>query len=621
MSTLSSDSSVYTELLLQTERHIRLIRLLPGIEDDDIHLELSTSDLDSKPTYETLSYTWGDVSDPKSVHIRGLASDAPVSFAVTSNCYRALARLRLKQQARTIWVDAISINQNDVEERNSQVALMSRIYSEAANVVVYLGERTSNSDLALDFITECDNPSPDASSLSYPKEDELVKSLVDFFHRPWFSRVWVIQEIALPNSAIVHCGKRTIDWAAIQNFQRWNVNAKWLAELPFVLSMPKRSLELDEPEHAMLNALLKSRHCAATDPRDKVYALLPLLRKFNKRIELQPRYQDTATEVFTDCAKTLIATCGWDILHAVQGGSKLPDLPSWVPDWSVPPRREFIGNCGKEGMERGYYTHFWDRKRDFNVPYMPELVSKTLQSKPEKTSQMLRVHGFSCGKIAKIGSTYIASKTPFPYHEWRNMLDDETVKAIDRAEPAPAYRGDQDHLDYTFHWVLGAIERGVYPNALRMFLFPRKPGKSTRFEDISRWEEELRELASNKGVKDDDGVPELPFHEIPFHLAADDFPPSYFRYIQAVLRHCHSRRFFITEKGYIGIAPQEAEIGDDVYICAGAVTPFVLRDHGTVADDHGGNWCFNLVGECYKERSPWESIRYGLGDPEAIYIA
>jgi hypothetical protein len=117
---------------------------------------------------------------------------------------------------------------------------MSKIYSQAAGVVIYLGEATENSDLAVDFIVECDSPTSGTSSLSYPKSESLIQALNRFFRRPWFTRVWVIQEVTLPGGGTAYCGKKTLGWSAIKNFHDWNTSTKWLNQLPFVVSMSKQ---------------------------------------------------------------------------------------------------------------------------------------------------------------------------------------------------------------------------------------------------------------------------------------------------------------------------------------------------------------------------------------------
>jgi hypothetical protein len=83
-----------------------------------LHCELEYSSLDHNPIYEALSYTWGDASIKLSI----LCGNNP--FPVTSNLHEALLRLRSEKEARKVWIDAICINQDDIAERNAQVALM-----------------------------------------------------------------------------------------------------------------------------------------------------------------------------------------------------------------------------------------------------------------------------------------------------------------------------------------------------------------------------------------------------------------------------------------------------------------------------------------------------------------
>jgi len=87
--------------------------------------------LQDNPKYEALSYCWGDKSDPATIKLQ----DRP--FEVGKNLYRALIRLRREQEARTLWIDAICINQKDILERAQQVELMGELYSITTNCNIY----------------------------------------------------------------------------------------------------------------------------------------------------------------------------------------------------------------------------------------------------------------------------------------------------------------------------------------------------------------------------------------------------------------------------------------------------------------------------------------------------
>jgi hypothetical protein len=81
-----------------------------------------------RPQYEALSYVWGPI-EMKSISLNGQSCD------VRENLFDALVTLRHENQQRTLWVDAICINQDDMKERNHQVSRMGSIYSQAEKVV------------------------------------------------------------------------------------------------------------------------------------------------------------------------------------------------------------------------------------------------------------------------------------------------------------------------------------------------------------------------------------------------------------------------------------------------------------------------------------------------------
>lgn len=98
-----------------TNSEIRLVTLHPGRATDDIHCTLKTASLDECPKYEALSYTWGDENDTKPVTVNACLHDA------TSNLETALRCLRRRWKPRIMWVDALCINQTDVDEKNTQL--------------------------------------------------------------------------------------------------------------------------------------------------------------------------------------------------------------------------------------------------------------------------------------------------------------------------------------------------------------------------------------------------------------------------------------------------------------------------------------------------------------------
>ncbi|KAK1252839.1 hypothetical protein MKX08_004026 [Trichoderma sp. CBMAI-0020] len=610
LNTNAAASSAYPGPALPTPDHIRLVSLQPG-NNDPIICELVIAKLYSNISYEALSYTWGDPDDRQGIFIKSHEHERPKEFLVTSNCVSALRRLRYQDRPRMLWIDTLSIDQSNLAERNHQVSLMAAIYSSAANVAIYLGEASQDSDLAIDFIIECDRPSSDTNSLSYPKSAELVQALSSFFYRPWFTRVWVIQEVVLPAAGIVYCGDKTLSWLTIKHFNSWNTTNKWLQQLPFVVSAPKVSETEHHVEPPMLKLLIQARHCEATDARDKIYSMLSLLDTSDKQFSLKPRYEDAVAKVYTDCALALMADSGYDLLSAVQGGSKIDGLPSWVPDWSVQPKREILGTSSRIARNR---PQIFEKRADH--PKSPQIILDKSTTSTMKEPTKLRIAGYACGKIAKVGSPYFAGHGLFPLHEWKSLLQDAAVVGRRQANVVPQYYLGNDTNEYFFYEVISTYSSGYKDAILR---FVKKERALEGDGSALSWESRVRQKVSerNTALATEDSL--LPFTDIPFRLAARDQAPSYRLYIQAILRHCHSRRFFITDTGYMGIGPEGLDINDEIYICVGATVTFAFRNMHKNGNSQSSK-VFQLVGECYIDKMAWKDGQDRTGSPQYLDV-
>jgi hypothetical protein len=130
-----------------SSRGFRLAILQPSAHfPASITCNLAEVTLDDHPIYEALSYVWGDHNIQATLQIEG------ASLKVTTNLELALRYLRLPDKPRTIWIDAICIDQSNIEERNQQVGLMKGIYSSCAVDLVWIGESDENTQGAIDTI-------------------------------------------------------------------------------------------------------------------------------------------------------------------------------------------------------------------------------------------------------------------------------------------------------------------------------------------------------------------------------------------------------------------------------------------------------------------------------------
>jgi len=155
-------------------RQIRLVTILPGRYVDAITCQLRTASVDNLPEYYSLSYAWGDRTDPRQIFLNG------VSFNVTRNLEASLRRLRHPTKSQLFWIDMLCINQECVEERTHQVNLMELIYSRAREVFLWLGDYAETT-------TQKSSPS------SHLKEDQDVSNFSPQYHHSniTFSK-WII---------------------------------------------------------------------------------------------------------------------------------------------------------------------------------------------------------------------------------------------------------------------------------------------------------------------------------------------------------------------------------------------------------------------------------------------
>jgi hypothetical protein len=163
---------------------IRLLRLLPSstnlqnIQCELFEYPLHNSDKSSRP-YEALSYVWGSEEKPKSIIVDGK------KFYITESLYKALLQLQDHSCSRTIWIDAICINQENNEEKETQIPFMAEIYAKASSVVVWLGPADDDSDVALEAIRLV------GANLGKVSKANIQEPIKNLLQRQWFRRAWV----------------------------------------------------------------------------------------------------------------------------------------------------------------------------------------------------------------------------------------------------------------------------------------------------------------------------------------------------------------------------------------------------------------------------------------------
>ncbi|KAM0263718.1 hypothetical protein ACHAQJ_001032 [Trichoderma viride] len=356
--------------------------------------------------YIALSYVWGDEKDTAEIYLDG------IRVTIRANLEAALVQLRKYpriQQGFRIWVDALCINQDDVEERARQVAIMKDIYASAWHVTVWLGPEANNSNLAITAMQylslRMNDPDPlqhiyrrvDRVNIewgvfryrqSYGKvivKKAVIRAIYHLLTRPYWRRLWILQEVARGRRGLpVLCGSRcislrdiyqalkviTIDGNAlghviISSVKNYGVMEKsWDSTLGDTYGIseklwerPIEMIELQQQEdqspalyEGPLGAFLLSRDAFASDQRDRVYGILGIPCLSNL-VSIWPDYFVTPNETFMSFSQTLFASGDLNGLRLVN--SPVPSIGTryfkFLNTWPKRPkhlRRHVAVNAG-----------------------------------------------------------------------------------------------------------------------------------------------------------------------------------------------------------------------------------------------------------------------------------
>ncbi|EWY80672.1 hypothetical protein FOYG_16605 [Fusarium oxysporum NRRL 32931] len=265
----------------------RLVLLEKGVQSQ-LRCQLWQAYLNDIIPYEALSYSWGSQSTPHEIIVD------EKTLSITESLYEALWHLRRPDEDRMLWVDALCIDQNNIKERGHQVNRMGEIYGKADKVIIWLGYLSGNAAKLKSAITLFEDrveklpgiprkwPRDDPRWKSQWKQveaafgpschDELAEVLQSLMEKPWFSRVWILQEVANAKRTIVGCNLGEIP-GKIFSLLPHAMDVEVSEQCQAVLDIMPHPLRRSQNRN-LCNLLWKFRGCKATDPRDRIYALL-----------------------------------------------------------------------------------------------------------------------------------------------------------------------------------------------------------------------------------------------------------------------------------------------------------------------------------------------------------
>jgi hypothetical protein len=583
--------------------NFRLLKLLPGGREDPIVcvlLEVSTSD---SPPYEALSYAWWDDLKSTGSDVDGPGLDAVnisldgQAFAVSVNLFFALANFRHRLTARMLWIDAICVNQMDIPERNAQVAMMRSIYGNSIRTLVWLGMGDEWTTRGIKFIPRLAKvlqvaEDQEATILDPLFGDEAFSedllALAALLKRPWFSRIWVIQEVAVARDAMMFLGRTDFDEVELSVhleyllyitrsvfqgvlFRAMKRDATFtelsqgtIPGLNQFISLKliapiaaKGSLHPKAKRLSIRTLLFYTMHHQSTDPRDRIFAWYGIA----KDLDIRPDYNKSLSEVYaavtisTMLAEKNFGEWAWIGLN---DRDPLDDLPSWVPD----------------------YHRFFGRTLNFLSPSLynplPNRVganAPVIARQDSTDHRILHVSGYEIDSV-----TVISAAAPLFPVLWGARSG-----------------GNPDIIELLRTWksVLNAGEDDLYPTGgTRAEAFWKTVLADIAVDGFHKSTEELRngpvwhmresgEASSRRLLPSDSHIPPARTKEESAFVSA----------LSQQSRHFYERKMCSTSRGLMALVPPATKTGDIITVLRAGALAYVLRpiEQGM----------YSLVGEWY----------------------
>jgi hypothetical protein len=606
---------------LAGDGQIRLLELTMGpyrnIEGKMVHTSLETA-----PTYAAISYTWGD---PKTCY--GLTVDGTL-LPITASVYDIIQRLTPLFGSTKLWIDSICINQKDGHEKSKQVRMMREIYSSASEVIACTGNITDDdADIAEHFLRRFhengNHQEPrmrraarQGSNLLGGRRSPQWAAMSKLLNQPYWTRVWIIQEIANAKKLRVMCGDREISWDDLA----FMILSFLDQETDPFLDIPElfyTNGKLDVASFNQIGVIMISREQVQSKAGSSIRDVLPLTTKFNATdprdhffaiqgiVEgtidqhLLPDYSEKTEEVFIRVACHFVAQDGplWILAYAGIGSNRnYTQLPSWVPDWS---RKGHIASA--EPMSDEMAAWLTDNAQPSSLcANQSELRTQaTFVDRVSRVTPIPEVDNpgsLSEGNLSD--PTLWAETSKQNWSELRAMIT-QTVQ-----DP---YVNGEPRCDALWRTLVGYEDNAARAREL-FAAFDENISMNTKIGE--RVAEELAAVSSfrdiRKAVKAIVSILREFFALMVINIA---------HISPALGSRCTGRCLAVTNRGYIALVSRGTKPLDEIFLIPRVRTPLVLRSSPTLASNR-----YQLVGDCYVHGLNLDHLRKIARPPEWINV-
>lgn len=554
----TGNSFSYHELL---EGQIRLVKLQPSFDPSDpIDCMVIHTPIDEAPAYEILSIPDDCSTATLPITIGGKTLEVPHAV------WDALHRVRRPDGPRLLWVEAVSINSDDLEESARRIELRSAVYPRARRALAWLGATDQDSQLVFFHLDQCRA----SRKLNWA---HYKGSTQDAFHklcrRSWFHQVESAHVVALSKSTTIFCGDD--GGCDLRDLLRCTSFRQDYHPLHGIHG-PNQLYNLEAISYhaGEMEVMRFARSCQPTDLEDMALQLASITRA--QDVLLVP-LRTGAGGVARSFAQHAILRCrSLSILHYGSAGlSRLQDGPSWVPDFASPTRAA--------PLPRVFGSHSYRSSH----PWL-------LQAEPQfHDNGDLTLEGVFCGKVQAVGEPLspISSEMTPGTKQFRKVLRSWEVVATSHLSNNGRKRFSHSVADafadtiraYDDAEQVGEARPSITDRACDFVAWYRQHGSGVlsskeaayfdNIETITAWQSESRRASGEDNSRGGCSV-----------------------FTEDVERAIFGRRFFVTDDGSMGLAPIQSKAGDRLVFFQGGLYPWVVR-----ARPDGRT--YELIGDCY----------------------
>ncbi|KAI9868856.1 MAG: hypothetical protein M1813_004707 [Trichoglossum hirsutum] len=627
---ISVPASALYEPLDKSREEIRLLEILPPTDADyTIRCRLKTAPV-HRCRYIAISYVWGDQSTTENIVVNGESKPVTTTLFSCLNNIRSAILTNVDTQSEwaslphLIWVDAVCINQSDVEERNHQIQLMSQIYTGASVVISWLGPRDETLSIAFRIIRLISStrrsvnagPNDFEWMRSYPElwgEDwtgitwpnKAWEAVDEFLRLPNWHRVWILQEMVLATRLWLMSGLQTLEYSCLADVSipcvalqvglvakpdflsdaLWTMLSGGILGWSHIIYIEQLRKNLKSPDpqerlHCFYLIWSTLRH-QATDPRDKIFGLLGICNS-----DITPDYTKSVREVYIEFGKEYIRSQqNLRLLsHAGLGlhAENQFNLPSWVPDFQ---------SLSSTGSSQSIETSFDTGRRiaSIEAPPMPFADDQdylhTFGHICDSASAIHRDLKWGEEALFQFCISYL-----FDAPDSTDMTD--ILQLIARKDGSPYVTGIP-RLQALFQLFLQGSFAGLtfldqslvefyYRSLCFVTLINSRGEWNHLLRDYERLEEYLSMLAQGTAIgASSEGPPQKVFTDFRSWVGKTGAG-----ILQNLSRHC----VFQTASGYLGLGPRGIRQDDLVCVLQESTAPVVLRK----VDSH-----YVHVGPCF----------------------